>query len=69
MNEKPKEEEEPFAVVFDSLRAFQATDTGAAIVRVMTLTGDEEPAREALDELRRLSESMQEPELRTYTVS
>lgn len=70
MTPKPTKDEGPFAVVFESLRVADVLVSESAQIRLLKLAPDDDSAEwEKIDELRRLSESMAEPELRTYTIS
>lgn len=69
MTPKPTKDEGPFAVVFESLRAADVLVSESAQIRLLKLVPDDDAEWEKIDELRRLSESMAEPELRTYTIS
>ena len=69
MTPQPKPDEQPFAVVFESLRAAQAARPETALIRLMMIADEAEPEWEQFDELRRLSESMVEPEARTLPAS
>lgn len=69
MTPQATKEDQPFAVVFETLRAAQTLAPETVMVRLMKIVGEDEPEWEKIDELRRLSESMAEPELRTYTIS
>ncbi|MEM7305044.1 MAG: hypothetical protein AAF682_00165 [Planctomycetota bacterium] len=62
----PPTDDGPFSIVFEALKAAEEESTP---IRLMKVSLDEGSDLEEIDELRRLSESLSEPEAKTYTAS
>jgi len=69
MMPRTDKDEQRFALVFESLKAAQEQAPEGSLVRLMTVPVADDQTWEKIDELRRLAESISEPEMRTYTAS
>ena len=69
MTEKPERTEQSFEVVFEALEAAKMAAPHTSVVQLVEVLAEDAADWARIDELRRLSEALAEPELRTYTAS